>query len=270
MKKIYSLLAASFAFALCANAADLTPEPIAIANPSFEEGGDNHLDGWNINPTEGLWSARQHTNSAYAGDWYVRIALNSELEPGTIIDQWLDPGKGPGVYVLTAACNVSRNGWRGDVNTVGGGTAYVDEENPGEPGTIFGALWIADDDDDPTDPESRGFVKIGECLGNWRVITVVYKSEIDGASINIGFGLPSCSNGNPKGDIQCDDFKLDYYNTMDEEAVKALLFGDSGIDEIYATDQNVGDNKYYNLQGIAVEEPAPGLYVRNGKKVLVK
>ncbi len=274
MKKIYSLFAATFAFALCANAADLVPEDIALANPSFEEGGDeaaDHLQGWELGKgNSDWWSPRAHTKSAHEGNWYIRIAVNNGLEPETYVQQFVETGKGPGVYVLTAACSASRDGWRGDINKVGGGEPYVDENNMGKPGSMYCALWIADDEDDPEDPESRGFVKVGEDKGAWQVITIIYKSEVDQPYLTIGYGLPKSSDGIPKPNIQCDDFKLQYYDTMDEEAVRAQLFGGSGIDEIYVAEESVGDNKYYNLQGIEVAEPTTGLYIHNGKKVLVK
>ncbi|MCM1021263.1 MAG: hypothetical protein NC343_03615 [Muribaculum sp.] len=277
MKNFTSLMVAALAVTFGANAQDLVPEDIEIANPSFEEADPNvegdvaHLYGWEKGTgNSDWWTPRAHTNSANDGDWYVRIASNDGLEPGTLIKQYVETGKNAGVYVLTAACNVSRNGWRGDINSVGGGEPYVDADNPGTPGTIFGALWIADDDDDPEDPDGRGFLKIGECKGDWRMCTIVYKSEVDEPWLEIGFGLPKASQGIPKPNIQCDNFKLQYYNTMDEEAVKALVFGTSGIDEIHVADKVV-DNRYFNLQGMEVADPSqPGLYIHNGKKILVK
>ena len=135
--------------------------------------------------------------------------------------------------------------------------------------SVFGGLWIVDDDDDPEDVEGRGFCKIGECLGDWKPQTIVYKSEVDQPFLEIGFGIPSASNGNPKGILQCDAFKLQYFNTDDVEAVKAYLNGESGIDDIYVAPE-VKDNKYYNLQGMEVAEPTTGLYIHNGKKVFIK
>lgn len=279
MKKFYTLLAAAFACAFCANA-ELVPEDITIANPSFEDGGDdaaNHLQGWELGAgSSSLWTARSHTNSAHDGDWYLRIAVNEGIEPGTFVQQYVQSDKGPGVYVLTAACSASRNGWRGNINQVGGGENLGKQDDAGHDlysiGSIFCALWIADENDDSTDPESRGFYKVGEDFGVWQEVTIIYKSEDEEPLMTIGYGLPTASQGIPKPNIQCDDFKLQYYNTMDEEAVKALVLGTSGIDDVtyVAEEKNVGDNKYYNLQGIEVAEPTPGLYIHNGKKVLVK
>lgn len=264
MKNFTSLFVAAFAFALSANAQELVPEDIEIANPSFEMAdealGDDvkaHLVGWTADgPNKDDWAPRAHTNSAYAGDWYVRMVFSSgNIEPGTILKQFVETGKPAGVYVLTAACNVSRNSWRGDIDALD---------------NIYGALWIADGNSDPEDPEDPGFMKIGECLGDWKVTTIVYKSEEDEPYLEIGFGLPSTSNGNPKGILQCDDFKLQYFNTDDVDAVKKFLNGESGIDDIYVVPE-VKNNKYYNLQGMEVAEPTQtGLYIHNGKKVFIK
>ncbi|WP_290053261.1 hypothetical protein [uncultured Muribaculum sp.] len=263
MKNFTSLFVAAFAFALSANAQGLVPEDIEIANPSFELAnealGDDvkaHLVGWEVDgPNKNDWAPRAHTNSAFEGDWYVRMVLSSgNIEPGTLIRQYVETGKGPGVYVLTAACNVSRNAWRGNIDALD---------------NVFGGLWIVDDDDAPEDVEGRGFCKIGECLGDWKPQTIVYKSEVDQPFLEIGFGIPSASKGNPKGILQCDAFKLQYFNTDDVEAVKAYLNGESGIDDIYVAPE-VKDNKYYNLQGMEVAEPTTGLYIHNGKKVFIK
>lgn len=44
-----------------------------------------------------------------------------------------------------------------------------------------------------------------------------------------------------------------------------------GINDITVAPEFVGNNKYYNLQGIEVADPTqPGLYIHNGKKILVK
>ena len=44
-----------------------------------------------------------------------------------------------------------------------------------------------------------------------------------------------------------------------------------GVNDITVAPEFVGNNKYYNLQGIEVADPTqPGLYIHNGKKILVK
>lgn len=50
----------------------------------------------------------------------------------------------------------------------------------------------------------------------------------------------------------------------------ALIFGDdtpTGISEVKNTESS---SIYYNIKGIRVERPAKGLYIRNGKKIVIK
>lgn len=47
--------------------------------------------------------------------------------------------------------------------------------------------------------------------------------------------------------------------------------GESGIDDIIADDANTGNGRIYNLMGIEMREPLqPGIYIRDGKKFIVK
>ena len=49
--------------------------------------------------------------------------------------------------------------------------------------------------------------------------------------------------------------------------------GDSsttGIDTIDAASSNEANGAYYNLQGQRVEKPQHGVYIHNGKKVVIK
>ncbi|MCM1093730.1 MAG: hypothetical protein NC421_07225 [Lachnospiraceae bacterium] len=47
--------------------------------------------------------------------------------------------------------------------------------------------------------------------------------------------------------------------------------GSSGIENIVVSGDNNGDNRIFNLMGVEVSEPlAPGIYIRNGKKFMVK
>lgn len=55
----------------------------------------------------------------------------------------------------------------------------------------------------------------------------------------------------------------------------ALVFDDlvdgnetTGIKELETKKMN--NNKYYNLQGIEIAHPVKGIYIHNGKKVIVK
>lgn len=47
--------------------------------------------------------------------------------------------------------------------------------------------------------------------------------------------------------------------------------GTSGIEDVVVSGDNNGDNRIFNLMGVEVSEPlAPGIYIRNGKKFMVK
>ena len=65
-----------------------------------------------------------------------------------------------------------------------------------------------------------------------------------------------------------DYYRPFFYRVFDWKS----LFGDdttSGIDGLSAP-QTVEDNHYYNLQGIRVDHPTRGIYIRNGRKVEIK
>lgn len=65
-----------------------------------------------------------------------------------------------------------------------------------------------------------------------------------------------------------DYYRPFFYRVFDWKS----LFGDdttSGIDGLSAP-QTVEDNHYYNLQGIRVAHPTRGIYIRNGRKVVIK
>ena len=64
------------------------------------------------------------------------------------------------------------------------------------------------------------------------------------------------------------------YHQVDDPSKGLVIFmpakaPNTGVDEIKAIEQN--DGLYYNLMGIPAETPnAPGIYIHNGKKILVK
>lgn len=65
-----------------------------------------------------------------------------------------------------------------------------------------------------------------------------------------------------------DYYRPFFYRVFDWKS----LFGDdttNGIDGLSAP-QTVEDNHYYNLQGIRVDHPTRGIYIRNGRKVVIK
>ena len=64
------------------------------------------------------------------------------------------------------------------------------------------------------------------------------------------------------------------YHQVDDPSKGLVIFmpaheeGPSAVEEINAAQQQ--DNRYYNLMGIPIEAPASGIYIHNGKKILVK
>ena len=61
-----------------------------------------------------------------------------------------------------------------------------------------------------------------------------------------------------------DNFRLSYYG-------KDTTVGDvSGVEDIQAPEQ-LSDGRIYNLMGVEVKNPtASGIYIRNGKKFIIK
>ena len=78
----------------------------------------------------------------------------------------------------------------------------------------------------------------------------------------------NCITTIPKGSMRWDNVKLEFYPTTDIEAVKALYNDSAAVDYVAPAVEN---GKIYNLQGVEVKEAsAPGLYIQNGKKFIVK
>lgn len=67
---------------------------------------------------------------------------------------------------------------------------------------------------------------------------------------------------------------FDFQDYLEEaeyaEARVFIVFGDetTGIGSVQR--ENAGDDRYYNLSGLRVEQPSKGLYIKNGKKVIMK
>lgn len=72
--------------------------------------------------------------------------------------------------------------------------------------------------------------------------------------------------------INVDNFRITYYgNNTTVEAVKEAI--NSGVNDIMIDEPAAAatDNRIFNLQGIQVANPtAPGIYIRNGKKFVVR
>lgn len=288
MKKFTSVLAGLAAFAFCANAADLNPTEITVANNSFEDcysdesftsneeasnpKGCEVTLGWTENSLTGAYFSYCSYSNAHNSDealkaedggWYARLVETANaLEPGTYISQEVER-PGAGVYALTAKVCVSRNSTKGGLSD-----------------DCFGFLYVGDNDSDIDDPEQEGVLLIRETNdydddGNpiqWtanKYKTVIFDSQAKRGGITIAFGIPTTSQPMSKGWLEIDNVKLEYFGsdvTVDE--VKEY-YGDTNAVEAVAV--AVKNNKIYNMQGVEVKEAsAPGLYIQNGKKFIVK
>jgi len=61
------------------------------------------------------------------------------------------------------------------------------------------------------------------------------------------------------------------YHQADNESLGLVIFmpgANTAVEDI-AADAIVADDRYYNLNGVAVENPTTGIYIRNGKKILL-
>lgn len=263
MKKSTLLISAAM-LALSTNikAQTLTADTLQLQNPSFEEfeGDDaatgNHAKGWQ---TEGAtpWTGKSQKSmpANTKGAWYVRaIQIAGSIEPVNRIYQTV-AGKGPGVYVLSASVNVSRNVQRGDIDAVG-------------KGKMFGYLYVMDEDD-IDGAASKGYRKIGECFAEMKRVNIIYPATT-GSSMELGFGLPAESQGLPKGWLQCDDFVLTFFPGATETQVEEYLNTSTGISNMKPTDKTA-HHATYTLSGMQVKKaPAKGVYIRDGKKFVVK
>ncbi len=291
MKKFTSVLAGVAAIVFSANAADLTPTEITVANHSFEDayndeffiaqqnepdGKTNPKDtkvtlGWeNVSATGAYFSYCSYSNAhnndeaqyAEDGGWYARLVDTSgNIEPGTYLSQEAER-VGTGVYAVTAKVCVSRNQTKGGLG-----------ENH------FGFLFVGDNNSDIDDPEQEGLLLIPETNdydeeGNpiqWtanKYKSVAFECSAKRGGITIAFGIHSTSEPMSKGWLELDNVKLEYFGsdvTVDE--VNEYLA--AGVESV--EDSVINNNKIYNIQGVEVKEAsAPGLYIMNGKKFIVK
>lgn len=285
MKKFTSVLAGVAAIAFSANAADINPTEITVANNSFEDAysdesftsdenatnpkGFKVTLGWEENSTSGAYFtycpySNAHNNDealkAEDGGWYARLLVtDGQLEPGTYISQEVER-EGAGVYALTAKVCVSRN------STKGGLTA----DN-------YGFLYIGDNNSDMDDPAQEGLLLINETNdydtdGNpiqWtanKYKTVVFNSQAKRGGITIAFGIYPTSAPMSKGWLEIDNVKVEYFGSdVTVEEVGEYLAVNAVEEASYV------NNKIYNLQGIEIKDAsAPGLYIQNGKKFIVR
>mgnify|MGYP007070025989 CR=1 FL=1 len=79
----------------------------------------------------------------------------------------------------------------------------------------------------------------------------------------------SSNDQRPDAYTHLNAIKANWGNTVNVRAIYLVpAEGSSGIDVVRAS--NLATGVYYNLQGQPVAKPVKGLYIRNGKKVLIK
>lgn len=303
MKKFTSMMAALAAVSLSAYAADLQPQVVALGNADFESTGtktddngaesakgkgDKLEEGW-AQVTTADWFSYCNYNKAHSedaalvaheGNWYVRcVNTNGSIPPGTYIYQDVER-PGTGVYALTADVVVSRNSCKGGLT----------DKN-------YAFLFLGDTNSDIDDPEDPGFLKVFQTNAlterldadgkpvtdengtvimdpiqdySRKTVRVIYDSQAKRGDLTVAFGIPTTSEGFSKGWLECDTFVLEYFGadaTVDE--VKAYYDAENAVEAVEAA--VVKNNKIYNIQGVEVKDAtAPGLYIQNGKKFIVK
>ena len=89
-----------------------------------------------------------------------------------------------------------------------------------------------------------------------KVLTTVAKK---GAQLQFGIRCPSMGS---KYWVIFDNFRLYFYGGVSIDDVTAI----KGVSSVPAAT----DNTYYDLQGRRVENPGRGLYILNGKKVIIR
>lgn len=89
--------------------------------------------------------------------------------------------------------------------------------------------------------------------------SVIYKVPSNGASMKAGIRCTSTSDGYW---VIFDNFRLYFYGDMTEETIS------QGIDIV--SQPTVDVQRYYDLQGRRVDIPTKGIYIVNGKKVVIK
>lgn len=226
MKKISTLLLAAASVALAANAADLTPVAVEIANPSFEE---NNIEGWT---TKGEawnvenWYAMQNRNKSWTdGNWGIRSASDVDIEGAnymyqTVVDQKL------GTYVLQVDGYFARNNWKGNIGDIEGARGYV---------------FIADDACEDTDlpgteeePATGISATYGVNMSKGENYFITYRfyvvhttdsflDDFGSTGITIGLGYPGDCPAVSKARFVADNFVLRYFDTTDTDAVKEFV-----------------------------------------------
>lgn len=109
-------------------------------------------------------------------------------------------------------------------------------------------------------------------LGLYRNHTVI--DFQDGGDLFIAVAKPAGGDYLEKDWVVCDNFRVVYYgNNTTKDAVKALIEQqESGIEDVIAVPaERPVDNRIFNIMGVQVKEAtAPGIYIQNGKKFIVR
>ena len=124
-----------------------------------------------------------------------------------------------------------------------------------------------------TQPDYLGFFRLtsdGESLANRAYLSIPANAEV-GNGVGATYGYIDF-NGQLLENKFHDQYEAE---TPAKFANMAMIFDDliegnetTGIKELET--EVLNDNKYYNLQGIEVAYPVKGIYIHNGKKVIVK
>lgn len=235
----------------------------------------------NFNQREGADSSWQFTNGniwEYGGNHYD-FAAESWNTPDCDINQLIE-GLPEGVYMASLQ-GFYRNGHHADqINLPADRNAYLYFGNdaaadvalpnilsesgkaPGE-----GNDGVAEDGTVYNIPD--GIVQATNFFkaGLYHAYTVINKDNTD----DIVLGVYKEIQGAEGDWVVVDNFRLTYYGTetTPEEVLNLIQ---SGVIEIEETAvERIGDNRIYNLQGIEVTNPTtPGIYIRNGKKFIVR
>ena len=153
-----------------------------------------------------------------------------------------------------------KNVWKaGDITLAAGGflllyseDVIADHPEYEDSGLIFGSGLSA-----KKEVQVELFTPAGDSLDNFNLIE---------------FSIPAPASysryPDGTGDWMYADATPGYANAMSDEPVVGLEGGQSGIVDVIETEN--GNTIYYDLQGRAVLHPSRGIYIINGKKVIIK
>lgn len=178
--------------------------------------------------------------SCNMGIWFSG-SLNRQLLDGNTIDA-IKKGDNPGERIFTI--------YRYNVTSING-----TKKNPSWYGDILGD-WreevILPTSSSVENPELRIFSTWYPCEYAYPWLMTDHIYEMSAINQNIGYNQPT---------------HLGYYLGSDTPGVYPVP---TGIKEVKSDSQNSGNGKWYNLMGVEVTTPSKGIYIHNGKKVVLK